>query len=158
MKYLNAEQIEVTIKRIVTNGKKLDKDIQDAALGCIAHIEANGDVRLFNRLYLAMPKGSRKTALTNWALAFGKVDANAGDNKKEAPFIYSKDKVTKLAEATLNPWYDFAPDKSPDEIVDIMAMLNSLLRKVDKATNVSDAAVASKFREFVGTLATTEEA
>ena len=89
-KIMDKAAIEKAIDSIAKTGKKLDGDIQAAAVGCINHIETCGDVRLFNRLFLAMPKGARKGALTQWALAFGKVEANTGDNKKEQPFIYAR--------------------------------------------------------------------
>ena len=140
--------IEKAIVVIAKAGKKLDEDIQAAAVGCINHIETCGDVRLFNRLYLAMPKGSRKNALTQWALTFGKVEANLGDNKKEQPFIYAKDKTTDLAGGIENPWYDFAPDKAPDEMFDVRKALTVLLNRAGKAQNVTDDNLLTQLRNL----------
>ncbi|CAB1282911.1 Phage protein [Xylella phage Cota] len=145
-KIMDKAQIEKAIDSIAKQGKKLDGDIQAAAVGCINHIEACGDVRLFNRLFLAMPKGARKSALTQWALAFGKVEANTGDNKKEQPFTYAKDKTTDLAGAIGNPWYDFAPEKAPDEMFDVRKALTALLNRAGKAQNVNDAELLAKLR------------
>lgn len=138
MKQLDKAQIEALIKRISTTGKKLDDDIQQAGLGCLNHIEQHGDITLFNRLYLALPAGARKSALTAWAIEFGRVLPNTGDNKKEAPFVYSRDKATDMAGAASNPWYNFAPDKAPDEVFDIGKALTALLAKAGKAKSVSD--------------------
>ena len=147
-KIMDKAAIEKAIDSIAKAGKKLDGDIQAAAVGCINHIEACGDVRLFNRLFLAMPKGARKGALTQWALAFGKVEANTGDNKKEAPFIYAKDKATDLAGAIGNPWYDFAPEKAPDEMFDVRKALTALLNRAGKANNVNDTDLLAKLRQL----------
>jgi hypothetical protein len=95
-----------------------------------------------------MPKGSRKTALTAWGLAHGKLQANAGDNKKDAPFLFDKSKETKLDEAAGNPWYDFAPDKAPDEMFDVIKALNVLLVKAGKATKNNSPELVEKLREL----------
>lgn len=145
---MGKDQIETTIKRIETNGKKLDADIQAAAVGCINHIETCGDVRLFNRLFLALPKGARKSALTQWGLAFGRMEANTGETKKEQPFVYAKDKTTDIMGAQQNPWYDFAPDKAPDEIFDVRKALAALLNRAGKANSVSDNELLSKLRSL----------
>lgn len=142
---LNKEEIETTIKRITVNGKKLDGDIQAAAVGCINHIEQCGDVRLFNRLFLALPKGARKSALTGWVLLYGKVIANTdNESKKEQPFVYDKEKTTQLAEAQRNPWFDFAPDKAPDEVFDLNKAVASLLARAGRAESVNNPELLAK--------------
>lgn len=146
---LDKAGIEATIKRITTNGKKLDSDIQAAGVGCLDHLNKHGDVTLFNRLYQALPKGARKSAMTAWALAFGQVAANTGDNKKEAPFVYDKTKTTQLAEAMANPWFDFSPDKLPDEVFDVRAALASLLKRAAKSPDVNDSELYAKLQELV---------
>lgn len=145
--YMDKATIESSIKAIATKGKTLDALIQATALSCINHIELHGDVTLFNRLFLAMPKGARKSALTAWALAFAKLVANTGDNKKEQPFSYDKTKATNLPEAAANPWFDFAPDKAPDEVFDVIAALNGLLKKAGKATTIKGDAVLEALRK-----------
>ena len=146
---LDKAQIEATIKRILTNGKKLDADIQAAGVGCLDHIEKHGDVTLFNRLYLAMPLGARKSAMTAWAIAFGRVAANTGDNKKEAPFVYDKAKASNIVDAIANPWYNFSPDKLPDEVFDVRKALTQLVARASKSPSVNDAELFTKVRELV---------
>ena len=146
---LDKAGIEATIKRITSTGKKLDADIQAAGVGCLAHIEQHGDVTLFNRLYLALPKGARKSALTAWGLAFGKLVANTGDNKKEAPFLYDKAKTTDMAACMAQPWFDFSPDKAPDAVFDIAAAIASIIKRASKATTVTDEAMLTKLHALV---------
>ena len=150
--YLDAAGIDAGIKSIAKQGKKLDADIQHVGLSCLNHIAEHGDVRLFNRLFLAMPQGSRKTALTQWALAFGKLKANTEEGKKESPFVYDKDRETNLTDAAANPWYSFAPEKAPDEVFDVIKMLNALLAKAGKATTITNPEALAKLRDLAADL------
>lgn len=147
-KMMTKDEIVNSIKSIETRGKKMDADIQRTAVSILAHIEAHKEVSLFNKLYNALPKGARKSALTGWGLAFGKLEANAGDDKKEAPFKYSRDKITDLAGAIGNPWYNFAPEKAPDELFDVRKALAALLNRAGKAQNVNDADLLAKLRQL----------
>lgn len=147
-KMLDASGIEAAIASILKNGKKLDGDIQQAAVSCLDHIEKHGDVRLFNRLYLAMPKGARKSALTAWGIAFGKIEANSGENKKEQPFVYAKDKTTNLPLAIAEPWFNFSPDKAPDEVFDVVKALKSLLARAGKANAVNNPELLAALRDI----------
>lgn len=135
---MDKTQIEKNIESIRKAGLKLDKLIQETGLATLAHIDAHGDVRLMNRLYLALPRGARKAAFSSWALAFGKVVANTGDNKKENPFAYAKDRVSDLAQAAVKPWYDFKPDPEPDQLFDVVKAINSIIARAGKADKVSD--------------------
>lgn len=147
-KMMTKDEIVDSIKSIESRGKKMDADIQRTAISILAHIEQHKEVSLFNKLYNALPKGARKSALTGWGLAFGKLEANAGDDKKEAPFKYSRDKTTNLAQAAANPWYDFAPEKAPDEMFDVRKALTALLNRAGKANNVNDADLLAKLRQL----------
>lgn len=126
----DVKKLGAAIESIGRRGAKLDADIQLAALSSINRIELHGDVGYLNRLYLAMPKGSRSSALVEWALAFGKVAANTDPaTKKEQPFLFAKDKTTNLAGADAKPWFTFKPEKAPDEVFDLQAAIATLLRK-----------------------------
>lgn len=148
-KMLDKTGIEKAIASILKAGKKLDNDIHVAAVSCLDHVEKHGDVRLFNRLYLAMPAGARKSALTAWALAFGKVSANTGENKKEQPFVYEKAKDSNIPEAIAKPWYNFAPDKQPDEVFDVVKALNAIINRAGKAQSVNDPELLGKLTALV---------
>jgi hypothetical protein len=81
-----------------------------------------------------MPKGSRKLALAEWLLAFGKVEANTDDKTKKAlPFVHSKTKQTNISMATAKPWFDFKPEPTVDQAFDFQKLLLGLLSKADKA-------------------------
>lgn len=118
------------IEGIASRGKRLDADIQLAGLSCLQHLADHGDIGQVNRLYLALGKGARKSALTSWLLAYGSVVAN--DDKGtmgEAPFKYTKEKTTNVEGAMADPWYDHKPDQAPDEVFDLMKAVEAIIKK-----------------------------
>jgi hypothetical protein len=139
---------------IQSRGKVLDADIQHAALSAINHAEKHGDIGFVNRLYLAMPQGSRKAALTDWLISFGKVSANAGEGKKEMPFLFDREKHTNMVEAAANPWFTFKLDKAPDETFDIIVALRHIIKKA-QGKNV-DVLSLTKVENLVSELAQAE--
>ena len=134
-----SDGIKSAIASIGRRGKKLDNDIQDCGLACIAHIEAHGDVTLFESLYDNMPKGSRRNALVAWGIEFGKVrlltEAEIAKLKaadKPVPtFKYDGKATTNLAGATDMPWTEFKPEPSPAEAMDVMAAIEALIKKAN---------------------------
>jgi len=129
-----ATEINKAIDSVQRRGKKLDDDIQLTALSCLNHIEQHGDVTLICRLFNVMPKGSRRNALAQWALAFGKVQLNDDkDTKKELPFKYNKASNTDLEGAAESPWYTFKPEKPVDEEFDLAAKIQALMSQARKA-------------------------
>lgn len=130
----SATEINKAIDSVQRRGKKLDDDIQHTGLSCLNHIEQHGDVTLLCRLYNVMPKGARRNALAQWALAFGKVQVNADkDTKKDLPFTYNKAGGTDLAGASESPWYTFKPEKELSEEFDFATKLQALLTQARKA-------------------------
>lgn len=130
----DAKVIGKAIESIANRGRKLDADIQHCALSVIAHVEAHGDVTLVNRLYNAMPAGTRKAALVAWLLTFGKVLANDDKaSKKELPFVYNKQGKTDMDGAIANPWFNFKKDKAPDEVMNLNDSIKALLKRAESA-------------------------
>ena len=128
-------QIDKQIALITKAGAKLDAFIQGTAVDVLEHYSEHSDTKLVNRLYLGMPKGARKAALTEWLLKFGKVQANTGDDKKTVPFLFDKTRTTNLDGAIESPWYDFKPDPVPDVSFDYYAMLMAVMAKGEKAAS-----------------------
>lgn len=131
---------------IITDIKKLDANIiaagkahqkvdlmwQVNGLSAVAHFEKCGDVGAINRVYAALGKGARHKAMTEYFLTFGGVKANEGENKKMTPFIKDADKKPNLAEASKTMWYDMAPSKAPDEVVDYLALIMKVANRSPK--------------------------
>lgn len=129
-----AAVINKAIDSIERRGKKLDQDIQQAGLSCLNHNQEHGDITLLNRLYLAMPKGSRRNALIEWALKYGKCKLNEDKSTaKDAPLLFNREGSTDLAGANEEPWFNCKPEKDPLEEFDFVAAYNALLRKATKA-------------------------
>lgn len=130
MNYItDSKAFKAACDSIAKRGKKLDADIQHAAMSAAHAVEKNGNVGYVNMLYLSMPAGSRKAALTDWLLKYAGVVANTEKGKAEMPFKYTKDKAVNLAGGAAEPWYDCAKDKEPDMVFDILAALESLIKK-----------------------------
>lgn len=127
--------IDKAIASIANRGKKLDGDIQVAALSVINHIEKHGDVTLANRLFDALPKGARRLALAEWFLAFGKLAANADKLTVKAGvhFVYAKGKTTDLVGGEETPWYEMKKEADVATAFDVQAELARLLAKIKKA-------------------------
>lgn len=129
---LSTKDIEAGILSISKRGATLDRDIQLMGLQCLNHIEQHGDVTLLNRLFIALPKGLRKNAFAQWALAHGKVEVNKGDDKKVMPLSHAKGKKTDMDGAMSVSWYKFSPEKPLDEIIDVQKAFETLLKRLTK--------------------------
>lgn len=139
-KFMTAAEINKAIASIASRSKKLDADIQTAGLSILNHVQEHGDSTLADKLVLALPKGSRKLALTEWLLAFGKLrilkKTNVDDSARigaGAIFAYDKTKHTDLDSATAKPWYDFKPEPDVRTAFDAQSSVKAVLTKLTKA-------------------------
>ena len=140
MSFMNAAEINKAILSIANRGKKLDADIQTAGLSILNHVQEHGDSTLADKLVLALPKGSRKLALTEWFLAFGKLRILDKTNVDDAArihagalFAYDKTKSTDLESAGAKPWYEFKPEPDVLTAFDAQAAVQGVLAKLAKA-------------------------
>ena len=129
MQILSNDKLSKLIKIIAKRGAILDNQVHVAAVNAAAHVQAYGDIRYVNSLYLAMPKGSRHVALTEWLVQFAGVSANEGENKQTSPFVFDRAKKVDLETGTYTPWYTMKPSKAPDEVVDVLALVMRVLKK-----------------------------
>lgn len=131
---MDTKQIEKNIASIASRGAKLDGDIQRTGLAIIEHVEQHGDVTLANRLYCAMPKGSRSNALLAWFLEFGKFSVTE-DRKvaKEAPLTFDRSKQTDVAGAQAKPWHEFKKAANPADEFNLAAELEKFQHKIQAA-------------------------
>jgi hypothetical protein len=145
MKIMDKAGIEKAIASIQRRGKSLDQDVQAAAVSTLAHIEKHGDDTLFNRLYMAMPKGARKNALGGWALYYGKLriatpeemKADKKEHKPERSFRYDRTASTDVPASMLVQWHAFKHSDAPavemfDVQVAIQRAVSSILAKATK--------------------------
>ena len=126
-----------TIKSLAGRAKKLDNDFQTAILSAVWHFgvrtneagELIGDVGFINRTYLALGKGARHVAMTEWLLQFGGVMANEGEGKGVTPFIKDKSKQVDMDGGAKTPWFNMKPSKKPDEVVDLLKLALAAIKK-----------------------------
>ena len=127
-------QIDKQISLITKAGAKLDAFIQGTAVDVLEHYSEHSDTKLVNRLYLGMPKGARKAALTEWLLAFCAVVPNENKSTaKEQPFIHSRDKVTDVEGGKAKMWYECSPDREVAETFDFQKFARLALKKYGTA-------------------------
>ena len=143
MNIMDIKQLSRKIKLIKTNGAKLDALIQEAALGCIEHAAAHGDVRPANQLWDAMPNGSRRNALGMYLCQYGAMRVNTGKDKEQARFKFQKDFETDLTAARAVMWYSFKPEQDLAEEFNLSGKLQSLLKAYNKALSDGQAIKAS---------------
>lgn len=157
----NKADLSKAIASIANRGKKLDGDIQCAAMSVANHAHLHGDVTLLNDLYRALSKGARANAMTLWLTQFAPVVANMDPTtKREAPFKFAKDKkvsgeaLATLLEASVedgNRWYELAPSPQPDEVFDFVKALHALMAKAKKADGKGTPIVGAELMVSIGT-------
>lgn len=137
---LNVAEINKAIESINRRGKQLDTDIHVAGVSVLKHVAEHGDTTLLDKLVGAMPKGSRKSAFCEWALAYGNVRmldrANDADKLAiEQGRLFAKDKSKDFneVEAIANKWYDFKPEADLLTTFDAAAMVASMMKRLAKA-------------------------
>ena len=129
------------IKSIATRGQKLDHDIHVAGTSCLQHIANHSDTTLLNDLVNALPKGARKHAFVEWALAYGNVSlldkSLDGDQDKIAKgqvFKLDRSKTFDLDGAIANAWYNFKPEPDLLTAFDVNKAVAQLVKRVTKAS------------------------
>lgn len=123
------------IDGVKATGAKLDREIHTLALSALAQLGEHGNTNFVNRLYVSMPAGSRRQALTSWFLAYGSLVANDDKKtKKEQPFRFSKDKTTNIDGGMADPWFDHSKDKDPDQVFDLQEALANLISRAQAAS------------------------
>ena len=123
-----ADAIGKAIDSIKSRGKKLDRDIQIAALSAMQHHVEHGVVTLINRLIDAMPSGARVNALREYIETFGGVRYDA-DTKK---MVHMRGKAFQLDDAMKIMWCDFKPEQAYKPIDDPLALIASLIKRFEK--------------------------
>jgi hypothetical protein len=104
------------------------------AVATLEHlVKSHGDIGPVNRLYKAMPAGSKSSALVSWFLTYGALVANTDkETKKDKPFLFAKDKTTRVDGGKADPWYNHKPEPAPDQVFDVQVALAAILGKAKR--------------------------
>jgi hypothetical protein len=135
-------EINAAIAKIKSTGDKFDKLVHETAVSVAERFARHKDTGLVNRLFMAMPKGARSSALASWMLKYVAVLPNTdAKTKKDNPFVSAKvdGKWTKTTDALAgaqDPWYNHKPDKPVDIEFDMLTMVKAMLRKLEASTKV----------------------
>jgi hypothetical protein len=158
------------ITSIKVAGTKLDTMTHTAACSAIAHFAAHGDDGAINRLYLALAKGHRHEAMTAWLLAYGGVVANKDElTKDNRPFVKDRGvdgaapKLPDIEGGMGEPWYDMKKSKAPDEVFDVLVLVQKLLKKAQasakkEGTKMAHAAMLPELQALVEKFGNEEDA
>ena len=130
----SSAQLNKQFTFIARAGAKLDAFIQDTAIDTLEHFEEHNDVRMVDRLCLALPKGARHAAMGEYILRYFAVAANTDPaTKKERPFLNAPDKMNDIEGAKADKWFDCKPSQTPDQLFDLQAAVRALLKKAAKS-------------------------
>jgi hypothetical protein len=100
------------------------------AMSALTLTSKHNDVGPINRLYKAMPKGTKSSAMVSWLLAYGAVIANDdAATKADMPFKYTKDKAFKLDDAAKDPWFNHKPEPKADEVFDLAKAVEAVIKR-----------------------------
>jgi hypothetical protein len=116
-------------------GTTWTKEGHKLALSALLHLSKHGDIGPINRLYVAMPKGSKSSSMAQWIMSYAAVVLNDDAADKAKPFVYSKDKKCNLEAATKTPWYEFRPEPTPLQMFDLLPAIQGLLARAKKAAD-----------------------
>ena len=140
------KQFEAACASVAKRGAKLDADIQVLALSAADHLAEHKNPHFVNKLYTSLSAGVRKSAMTEWLLKYAGVSANAGENKKELPFLADREKTVNLEGGAEEPWFLCRPDAAPDEVFDIIAALAGVIKKAQGKSH--DPLLLAKLENF----------
>lgn len=158
MSYRNRDHSKRALqKRIVSIGRrgaKLDRDIHETEIDCLAHASEHGDISLLTELYHAMPNGSRRKAMAQHAKDHAPVKTTGKDS--ELAFRMRKGWQAdqfKLDEAEATPFWEYTkePEPKPFDLDRFFESIRSRLRKAkDKGElDATRSVLDKKFREVV---------
>lgn len=142
--YMTLAELDKAIETIKRAGARFDSMVQAAGLSALNHLAKHGDIGPVNRLMLAMPKGSRKSSLSQWLLNWGSLMLNTdADTKAEKPYVYSKKGKTDLIGAAEQHWSDAQKPRDISDVFDIQKALAQLIKKAKHAGSVTDPTLLS---------------
>ncbi len=131
---MEINELNKAIDAFAKTGLKWADQGHKLAIATLEHlVKSHGDVGAVNRLYKAMPAGSKSSALVSWFLAYGALVANVDkETKKDKPFVFAKDKTTNVVGGAADPWYNHKPEPAPDDVFDVQKALAAILSKAKR--------------------------
>lgn len=136
-------KLTLAIDSIASRGKKLDKDIHQAAVSTLVHAGQHGDVTLASRLIAALPASGRRNALIAWFVAYGPFAI--AESGKDVVY-HKRDEPINVSLAWAEPYWEFAPE--PQFVAfDFGAVIAKAVKLAEKA--LADSAHAGQHKVTV---------
>lgn len=136
-----AANIQKAVDSIGRRGARLDDEIQHAGLSILAHVEAHSDTTLADRLFNAMPKGSRREMLAEWFFAFGKMRALSKADAAESErlkaghhFKYDSARGTDMEGAAAKHWNTMRKQAAAADAFDAGKAVAAVLARLQSAS------------------------
>ncbi|WID30568.1 hypothetical protein [Pseudomonas phage HMGUpa2] len=153
------KRINGIIKSIANRGAALDKLVQTTGMDILKHIDEHGEVSLACKLFNAMPQGSRRLALAHWFIDNGKIEANTDKEKaKEFPFVFAKDKATRLERAAEKPWFKYKKERDVADEFSLDQAIAAFKAKVQRAIDKGQLQAADERIAIIQRLEVKDEA
>lgn len=133
---MSLKKIDGNIRRITTNGNKLNVLIHETALLIMAHAEEHGDCSRAKTLAFAMPASMRRTMLVEWFHTYSPIRIVLKNDKVGLLKDTAKGYVPfdlKAADAT--PFYEMAeqnPEEKEYDFAALMKMVERLSKTIEK--------------------------
>ena len=134
----DSKALHKAIESIAKRGARLDADIQTAGLSCIDQAARHGNTMPMDRLYNALPNGSRRLALVEWLLNYAPVKVLDKREDKDAisagrVFKLDREKKADIEGADETPWYEFKKEREAVDAFDVLASVESFVKKWEAA-------------------------
>ena len=135
--------IDAAILSLHDRSQTLQTDMHTVACSVLAHVGKHRDTRVVMKLINAVPDMVRMNSLKLWFETFGNVKFDGKDT-------VLTDNPCKIADAMKKPFWKFkALEGTPYEPVDVLAMINNMVKKLEKdtkLTGIDHSAVIHKLR------------
>lgn len=126
----SAQELSKLITAIGRIGKKIDEQIQVAAIQAIGYSIVHGDIRFGQQLFDNMPSGARRQALVTYLEKFGQFVWMSTEKKFN---FYKRDDIEFDEEFLAGrKWYDEKKENIVSDI-DVQAMVDKLIKRIESA-------------------------
>lgn len=140
MTTLTAKQTATAINALGKKYANFDQQVQELGLAAMFHTAANSEASLLDKLFKALPNGSRKLAFVEWVLANAPVRTLSAQNKSDkamlqagCTFRFDAEKVLDLESATATLWTAFKPEASVSTAYDVQSAVKGMFKRAQDA-------------------------
>lgn len=144
----SAQELSKLITSIGRIGKKIDEQIQVAAVNAVGYSIVHGDIRFGQQLLDNMPSGARRQSLVTYLEKYGKFAWMSTEKKLS---FYKRDDIEFNEEFLMaRKWYAAKPETIVSE-VDVQKSVDLMIKRIERAIekggiNVKHAALLDEIK------------